>query len=108
MENNFLMPSSKNKGAKILFYIFEGSAFFAGFVMFILAIVWAAQGAGFDTFMQVFVQAIFYMLVLFGFGKIIDIMSCKTSNQSHEQDSYGKAEKTDKTEKKEKGSKEEK
>ena len=77
MENNFLKPCSQNKGAKALFYIFEISALCVGVLLFILGIIWAAQGAGFSTFLQTLVQAVFYTLVLFGFGKVIDLLSCK-------------------------------
>ena len=108
MENNFLISNSKNKGAKILFYIFEGCASFVGFVMFVLAIVWAAQGAGFGGFVQMFVEALFYTLVLFGFGKVIDLMSCKADNQNGARSQQEKATKVEKTEKKEKENKAEK
>lgn len=98
MENNFLKPCSQNKGAKALFYIFEISALCVGVLLFILAIIWAAQGAGFGAFLQMFVQAVFYTLVLFGFGKIIDLLSCKAE---HHHGSHGHHEKDEEKEDKE-------
>ena len=97
MGNNFLIASSKNKTARILFYIFEICSGVVGFSMFVLSIVWAAQGAGFGTVVQMFVETIFYVLVLYGFGKIIDLLA-KPDNQ---QVAHEKVEKTEKKENKE-------
>lgn len=77
MENNFLKPCSQNKGAKALFYIFEISALCVGVLMFITSIIIVAQGWGFASFIQSLCETVLFTLVLFGLGKMIDLLSCK-------------------------------
>lgn len=77
MENNIIMPCTQNKKARILFYTFEIAAavFFA--VFFITAIVDGARYSSFEYFLNKTMTGTFYAFVLYGFGKVIDLLSCK-------------------------------
>ena len=78
MENkNILKPHTQNTAGKVLFSIFEIAALCVGALLFILGIIYAAKGAGFEAFIEYLVRAIFYLLVLYGLGKVIDLLSCK-------------------------------
>ena len=93
MDNNIFAPCTQNKKGKILFYIFEIAAvvFFATY--FIMAIVAAALGGGFFGFVQGFLEATFYLFILYGMGKVIDLLSCKHDCKA---DKETKAKKEDK------------
>ena len=77
MDNNIFAPCTQNKKGKILFYTFEiaALAFFA--IYFIMAIVDAARYSSFQLFLNGFLTGIFYLFVLYGMGKVIDLLSCK-------------------------------
>ncbi len=77
MENNIFAPCTQNKKGKILFYTFEIAAAVVFALLFIFAIVRAAQWSDFGTFVTMFVEAVFYGFVLYGMGKVIDLLSCK-------------------------------
>lgn len=76
MNKNFLKASSKNRIGKTLFYIFEFSALAIFAIQFILSIIAGAR-AGFGIFIESFVSAFVYTLIIFALGKIIDLLSCK-------------------------------
>lgn len=69
--------SSENKVGKTIFYVFEGCAGFVGLVMFILSIYYSAQLSSFVVFLEYFLNAIVNTLIIFGLGKVIDLMLAK-------------------------------
>lgn len=77
MENNIFAPCTRNKKGKVLFYVFEIAAAALCLIYFIFGIVRAARWSDFGTFVDCFATGLFNTLVLFGFGKIIDLLSCK-------------------------------
>lgn len=73
-------PSSKSKAGKIIFYTFEIAALIVGVLSLILCIYTAAiygGGAGFMAFLSGLATLAFDVLVLFGIGKIVDLMMAK-------------------------------
>ena len=95
MENNIFAPCTQNKKGRILFYIFEiaAAAFFA--IYFIMAIVDAARYSSFQLFLNGFLTGTFYLFVLYGMGKVIDLLSCKHDCKA---DKEAKTKKEDKAE----------
>ena len=75
--NNIFTPNSKCPKTKLVFYVFELSALVIGIILFIMSVVSAAKLESFAVFVDGMVQAVFYVLILFGFGKIIDLLGCK-------------------------------
>ena len=71
---------STNKTTGLLFYIFEICAAAYFFVAFILCIVGAAQAGSFGLFVEAFLTTIFNTLVLFGLGKIIDLLGTRNND----------------------------
>ena len=81
MENNFLKASSKNKAGKILFYIFEIAAACIGFILFIMSIVNAATFENFSIFIDGFLNVVMSTLIIFGIGKVIDLLYCANDSK---------------------------
>lgn len=77
MEGNFVKASSKNTNGKVTFYIFEFAALAVFAIYFILGIIFAAKSSSFAVFVEAFVQSIFYGLVLYGLGRLIDLKLAK-------------------------------
>lgn len=73
MEHNFLKPSCKNLAGKTLFYIFEIASLVIFVIQFILAIIVGAH-FGFLNFVEAFCSGIINLLLIFGLGKIIDLL----------------------------------
>ncbi len=86
MKNNLFTPVCKNNVGKTLFYIFEISALVIGVILFILAIVTAAQAHSFGVFVSGFVTAVINLLVIYGIGKIIDLLYLKVEGKNSEDD----------------------
>ena len=71
-----IKPSSESKAARITFYIFEITAAVYFLVMFIVGIVVAADRFGtFMSFVAYFFDGILHGLILYGVGRIIDLLS---------------------------------
>ena len=68
---------SQNRAGKATFYMFEIAALAVVAIFFILAIVNIAQGAGFAWFLQYLVEGAFYGFILFGLGRVVDLLYCK-------------------------------
>ena len=80
-------PTSTNKASRILFYVFEGFAAAYFLVMFIMAIVDAANWDSAAIFFTEFFDACWKALVLFGIGKLIDFLTAafvKKNNKDSE------------------------
>ena len=82
MGNNLFKSYSKDNVGKITFYIFEFAALAIWAAYFIFAIVDIARGADFFWFLQELIQGFFTGLVVFGLGRIIDVLCAK--NQKNE------------------------
>ena len=89
---NIFTPNSKGTAGKVTFFIFEIAALVVFAFFFIFAIIDAARLDSFVLFMQEFFQGVIYTLLIFGFGRVIDLLYSQTE---------GKAEKKEKKEKKE-------
>ena len=73
---NLIKPTSESKSARIVFYVFEITAAVYFLVMFIVGIVDASGRFGnFGTFLSDFFNGIVYGLILYGIGRIIDLLS---------------------------------
>ena len=75
MDNNIFAPCTQNKKGKILFYTFEIAALVFFAIYFIMAIVDAARYSTFQLFLNGFLTGTFYLFVLYGMGKVIDLLS---------------------------------
>lgn len=84
MNKNFLKASSKNRIGKTLFYIFEFSALAIFTIQFIIAIIAGATSGSFGIFVESFVSAFIYTLIIFALGKIIDLLACKQYDDADE------------------------
>lgn len=89
---NIFTPNSKSTAGKVTFFIFEIAALVIWAAFFIFAIVDIARGADFFWFLQQLIQGLLYGLLVYGFGRVIDLLYSQ---------SEGKAEKKEKKEKKE-------
>ena len=76
MEKNIFKPASKNKAGRTLFYIFEIAAVCVGFILFITAIVSAVTASSFLVFMSGLLDVVIYTLVLYGIGRVVDLLYC--------------------------------
>lgn len=74
MENNILKPTCQRKAGRVLFYVFEIVALVVGALYFVLAIVNAAQWGTFMTFVDGLVTAAIWLFLLYGVGRIIDLL----------------------------------
>lgn len=74
---NIFKAQSSNKTTGLIFYVFEICAAAIFFVMFVLSIIYAVQMSSFAVFIETILTAIFNSLVLFGLGKVIDLLDAK-------------------------------
>ena len=74
---NIFKAQSNNKTTGLIFYVFEICAAAIFFIMFILSIIYAVQMSSFAIFIETILTAIFYSLVLFGLGKVIDLLDSR-------------------------------
>ena len=74
MENNILKPTCENKAGRALFYVFEIVALAVAALYVLEGLVWVFQGAAFSLFLGNLVQGAIYMLLLYGIGRIIDLL----------------------------------
>ena len=72
-----LKAQSQNKVARATFYTFEIAALVVAAVYFMLAVITLAQGGGFVWFLQGLVEAAIFMFILYGLGRVIDLLYCK-------------------------------
>lgn len=85
MIDNILKPVSTSKGGKTTFYIFEISALVIGAFFIILSIYNAAQSHSLITFIYEVIQGAIYTLIVYGIGRIIDILNAKGCCKKQEQ-----------------------
>ena len=76
MENIF-KPTTENKCGRVLFYIFEIAALAIGVLYFIMGLVDAIQFSSFAAFISGLLSGVLYMLLLYGIGRIIDLLYTK-------------------------------
>ena len=76
MENIF-KPTTENKSGRVLFYIFEIAALAIGVLYFIMGLVYAIQLSSFAAFVSELLAGVLYMLLLYGIGRIIDLLYTK-------------------------------
>ena len=74
MENNILKPTCESKAGRVLFYVFEIAAAVIAFLFILEGLVWVFQGAGFATLVSALEQATIYLLLLYGIGRVIDLL----------------------------------
>ena len=74
MENNILKPTCESKAGRVLFYVFEIAALVVACVYFLMGLVDAIQVGAFSLFVNGLVSAVIWLLVLYGLGKIIDLL----------------------------------
>lgn len=86
MGDNLFKSYSKNNVGKITFYIFEFAALAILAAYFIFAIVDIARGADFFWFLQELFQGLFTGLVVFGLGRIIDVLCAKNETKKTSED----------------------
>lgn len=68
---------SQSKAGKAIFYIFEISALIVGLLLFVLSIYNGAKSDNFMVFLNGFVNMIVSTLIIFGLGKICDLLFSK-------------------------------
>ena len=73
MKNFFGSLNEKGVG-KVLFFTFEIIALCIAVLGMILAIYMSALSTSFWVFVQTFIQYTFYTAVVFGVGKVIDVL----------------------------------
>lgn len=74
MENNILKPTCNSSAGRVLFYVFEILALVVGVLYVLIGLVDAIQWGIFMTFVSGLVQAAVYMFILYGVGRIIDLL----------------------------------
>ena len=74
MENNILKPTCENKGGRVLFYLFEIAALVVGALYFLFGLVDAIQYSSFGAFASGLLTGVVYLLLLYGVGRIIDLL----------------------------------
>ena len=74
MENNIIKPTCENKAGRILFYIFEIAALAVCALYFLIGLIDAIQLSTFMLFVNGLMQGAIYMLLLYGIGRIIDLL----------------------------------
>lgn len=87
-----IKASSKNTVGKAIFYTFEICALVVGVFTLILGIYSGTELSSFFAFLQYFVSAITNTLLIYGLGKVIDLMyarkdgkCCKAENKPAEE-----------------------
>ena len=76
---------TQNKTGKTLFYIFEICALVVGVLSLVMAIYYASVYESFVAFISYFIPVIVDSLVVFGLGKLIDLLYCKKECKKQEQ-----------------------
>lgn len=74
---NIFKAETQNKTGKTLFYIFEICALIVGFLSLVMAIYYAATYESFMAFVSYLIPAIVDTVVVFGIGKLVDLLYCK-------------------------------
>lgn len=100
-----LKANSENKIGKTIFYVFEGCALAVGVILLILGIYYSAQYQSFTTFLEYLANAVVNTLIVFGLGKVIDLMyakkdgkCCKVETESAKTEKAEKSEENKSTE----------
>ena len=82
---DFFKAETQNKTGKTLFYIFEICALVVGVLSLVMAIYYAAVYESFIAFISYLIPVIVDTLVVFGLGKLIDLLYCKKDCKKQEQ-----------------------
>ena len=81
---NIVKP--KSESGKVIFYIFEICALVVAVLNFVLAIYFAAEYQSFLYFVNEIPTIIVNPLILYGIGRIVDLMCCKADCKKKEND----------------------
>ena len=76
--------NSKSSVGKAIFYVFEASALIVGALLFILAIYNSAKTENFMTFLSGITSMISSTLILYGLGRICDLLYCKKEEKAQQ------------------------
>ncbi len=76
MENLF-KASSKNKTARVTFYLFEIAALVIGVILLVMGLANSINYSSFAVFIDGLVSAVMNMLILYGIGRVIDLLAAK-------------------------------
>lgn len=87
-----LTPQSQNKTARATFYAFEIAALAVAAIYLVLGIISAAQGGGFLWFVQYLLEATVYLFVLYGLGRVVDLLYCKAECHAKKEEKKEKEE----------------
>ena len=82
---DFFKAETQNKSGKTLFYIFEICALVVGVLSLIMAIYYGAVYQSFIAFLSYLIPVIVDTLIVFGIGKVIDLLYCKKECKKQEQ-----------------------
>ena len=74
---NILKPASTNKAARVTFYIFEIVAVVVAGIMLLMGLIDAINWRSFSAFISSFVNATINLFVLYGIGRVIDLLAAK-------------------------------
>ena len=83
---NIIKASSKNKAAQVTFYVFEICALVLAAYSCIMGLVYAIEGRSFMTFVNGLMQAVYEFLIIYGLGRIIDLLAAKKESKTEKQD----------------------
>ena len=72
--DNILKPACQSKAGKVLFYIFEIAALVVAAIYILLGLINAIEWSNFMTFVNGLVEGAIQMLVLYGIGRVIDLL----------------------------------
>lgn len=85
MDKNIILSACKSSAGKLLFYIFEIAALVIGVISLVIAIYSSATTASFLVFVSGLVSAVINTLVIYGIGKIIDLLYLKSESTKVEE-----------------------
>ncbi len=83
---NIFKPQTENSVGKAIFYIFEVCAIIVGLCSLILTIYYTVNYNSFMAFISYLTPTIVDTLVVFGIGKLIDLLYCKKSCNAPKQE----------------------
>ena len=92
---NIFTPNSKSAAGKTTFFIFEIASLVVFAFFFIFAIIDAVRLDSFVLFMQEFFQGAIYALLIFGFGRVIDLLYSQSEGKKEKKEKKEDTEKKD-------------
>lgn len=83
---NIVKATAKSKAAQVTFYVFEICALIIGAIVFTMGLVNAIRYNSFDAFVNGLISGAFDFLVLYGIGRVIDLLAAKKECKAEKQD----------------------